>query len=178
LITLERSAAERIRVLVLDIDGVLTRPELVLGKDGEELKVFSVRDGVAIKFAQHAGIDVAFLSARASSIVEHRATMLGVTEVYQGEHAKLSRVRKIAEEHGIGLDALAYVGDDIVDIEPLKAVGIGVAVADACPDVLAVVQHVTEALGGRGAVRETVEAILKTRGDWETIVQSYITNAG
>jgi 3-deoxy-D-manno-octulosonate 8-phosphate phosphatase (KDO 8-P phosphatase) len=177
LITLEPSAAEKVRVLVLDIDGVLTRPELVLGRDGEELKVFSVKDGVAIKFAQHAGIDVVFLSARSSLIVEHRATMLGVTEVYQGEHAKLSRIRRIAEEHGIGLEAIAYVGDDIVDIEPLMAAGVGIAVADACADVLAVVSHVTDALGGRGAVRETVEAILKARGDWERVVKDYIANA-
>ena len=177
MITLERSAAEKIHVLVLDIDGVLTRPELVLGKDGEELKVFSVKDGLAIKFAQHAGIDVAFLSARSSLIVEHRATMLGVTEVYQGEHAKLSRVRRIAEEHGIALDAVAYVGDDIVDIESLMAVGIGVAVADACADVLGAVHHVTDALGGRGAVRETIEAILRTRGDWDWVVHDYIAKA-
>ena len=177
MITLERSAAEKIHVLGLDIDGVLTRPALVRGQDGEELKVFSVKDGLAIKFAQHAGIDVAFLSARSSLIVEHRATMLGVTEVYQGEHAKLSRVRRIAEEHGIELDAMAYVGDDIVDIEPLTAVGVGVAVADACADVLGVVQHVTDALGGRGAVRETIEAILRTRGDWDSVVKDYIANA-
>ncbi|MCD4691194.1 HAD hydrolase family protein [bacterium] len=177
MLRIERSVAEGIRVLVLDVDGVLTTSHLILGKDGEEIKFFSVKDGVAIKFAQHAGIEVAFLSARSSTIVERRAEMLGVTRVYQGEHAKLERVRRIASECGVDLENIAYVGDDIVDMEPLDAVGFGVAVADACVDVLERARHVADAQGGCGAVRETIEAILKARGDWDVVVADYIAKA-
>lgn len=177
MIRLSREEAAAVRVLVLDVDGVLSTSHLVLGHDGEEMKQFSVKDGVAIKFAQHAGIDVCFLSARTSTIVERRAEMLGVTEVYQGEHAKLKRVRRIAEEHGVGLENVAYVGDDIVDLEPVTNVGIGIAVADSCTDLRDAAKHVTEAAGGNGAIREAVEAILKARGDWRDIVASYIDSA-
>lgn len=172
-----REAAGRIKVLVLDVDGVLATSHLILGRDGEEIKQFSVKDGVAIKFAQHAGIHVCFLSARTSGIVERRAEMLGVTEVYQGEHAKLARVRRIAEEHGVTLEGVAYVGDDIVDLEPIREVGIGVAVADACDDLLEVAPFRTNATGGNGAIREAVEAILKARGDWHDVVADYIARA-
>lgn len=174
---LERESAARISLLVLDVDGVLTNAQLYLGPAGEEIKAFSVRDGVGIKFAQHAGIEVAFLSARASKIVEARARMLGVTEIRQGVHRKLAAVREMAAERGLGLDAVAYVGDDVVDIEPVGAVGVGVAVADAADELRGVAAHVTEARGGFGAVRETVESILRARGDWKDIVSDYIAKA-
>jgi 3-deoxy-D-manno-octulosonate 8-phosphate phosphatase (KDO 8-P phosphatase) len=177
MLSIERSLAAGIRLLVLDVDGVLTTSHLVLGRDGEEIKFFSVKDGIAIKFAQHAGVEVAFLSARSSSIVERRAEMLGVTRVHQGIHAKLERVREMVSELGIGLENVAYVGDDIVDIEPLEAVGFGVAVADACSDVLARVDNVADAKGGTGAIREVVETILKARGDWDAVVADYIARA-
>ena len=177
MLSIERELASAIRLLVLDVDGVLTTSHLVLGRDGEEIKFFSVKDGIAIKFAQHAGIEVAFLSARSSSIVERRAEMLGVTRVHQGIHAKLARVREMASELEIELGNVAYVGDDIVDIEPLEAVGFGVAVADASADVLARVSNVAGAKGGSGAIREVVESILKARGDWDAIVAEYIAQA-
>ncbi len=177
MLTIDRDTAAGIRLLVLDVDGVLTTSALVLGKDGEEIKSFSVKDGIAIKFAQHAGIEVAFLSARSSSIVDRRADMLGVVRVHQGVHAKLERVRTMTAELGIDLTQVAYVGDDLVDIQPLEAVGYGVAVADACSDVLERVTNVTSACGGSGAIREVVEAILKARGDWDEVVADYIARA-
>ncbi len=177
MLSIDPALASGVRLLVLDVDGVLTTSQLVLGRDGEEIKFFSVKDGIAIRFAQHAGIEVAFLSARSSSIVETRAEMLGVTRVHQGIHAKLARVREMVAELGIGLENVAYIGDDIVDIGPLEAVGYGVAVADACSDVLARVPNVTDAKGGSGAIRETVETILKARGDWDDVVADYIAKA-
>jgi len=177
MLSIERELAAGIRLLVLDVDGVLTTSHLVLGRDGEEIKFFSVKDGIAIKFAQHAGIEVAFLSARSSSIVERRAEMLGVTRVHQGIHAKLKRVREMIDELGIGLENVGYIGDDIVDIEPLEAVGFGVAVADSCSDVLARIANVADANGGTGAIREVVETILKARGDWDVVVADYIAKA-
>jgi len=177
MLNIERGLASAIRLLVLDVDGVLTTSHLVLGRDGEEIKFFSVKDGIAIKFAQHAGIEVAFLSARTSTIVERRAETLGVLRVHQGIHAKLKRVAEMTEELGIEFRNVAYVGDDIVDIEPLEAVGFGVAVADSCSDVLARISNVADAKGGSGAIREVVEAILKARGDWDTVVAEYIAKA-
>jgi len=177
MLSIDPALASGIRLLVLDVDGVLTTSHLILGKDGEEIKFFSVKDGIAIKFAQHAGIEVAFLSARRSVIVERRAEMLGVTRVHQGIHAKLDRVREMTRELGIELENVAYVGDDLVDIEPLEAVGFGVAVADSCSDVLARIPNVADAKGGTGAIREVVEAVLKARGDWDEVVRDYIARA-
>jgi 3-deoxy-D-manno-octulosonate 8-phosphate phosphatase (KDO 8-P phosphatase) len=165
-----RERAKRIRLLVLDVDGVLTDGRLVIGRSGEETKAFSVKDGIGIKVAQFAGIEVAFLSARSSELVLRRAEMLGVRDVRQGKERKLEIVRSMAAERGIGLDQIAYLGDDVVDLDSIAAVGIGVAVADACSDLLEAAALVTRAPGGGGAVREVVEALLRARGDW---VQSY-----
>ena len=173
---MDSGAAAGIRLLILDVDGVLTNAHLVLGPSGEEIKEFSVRDGIGIMIAQFAGIQVIFLSARVSEIVERRAEMLGVREVYQGEQQKLNVVRQIAERHGVELAAIAYVGDDLVDMASIHEVGIGVAVGDACTDLLESAPHVTEAHGGRGAVRETVEAILRARGDWKDVVGEFLAS--
>ncbi|MFH1689623.1 MAG: HAD hydrolase family protein [Candidatus Eisenbacteria bacterium] len=176
MLALDKSTAAGIRLLILDVDGVLTNAHLVLGPSGEEIKEFSVRDGIGIKVAQYAGIEVIFLSARVSEIVKRRAEMLGVTELYQGEQRKLDVVREIAERHGVALSGIAYVGDDLVDMASIQAVGIGVAVGDACTDLLESAPHVTEAPGGSGAVRETVESILKSRGDWKDVVSQFLAS--
>ena len=176
MLAIDNGIAAGIKLLILDVDGVLTNAHLVLGPSGEEIKEFSVRDGIGIKVAQFAGIEVVFLSARVSEIVERRAEMLAVREIYQGEQQKLEVVRGIAERHGVELSAIAYVGDDLVDMASIREVGIGVAVADACADLLESAPYVTEAPGGRGAVRETVEAILKARGDWKNIVAEFLAS--
>ena len=176
MLAVDPALAADIRVLILDVDGVLTNAHLVLGPTGEEIKEFSVRDGIGIKVAQHAGIDVVFLSARVSEIVKRRAEMLGVSEVYQGEQQKLEVVREIAKRHGIKLTQVAYVGDDLVDMASIGAVGLGVAVGDACFDLLESAPNVTESPGGRGAVRETVEAILRARGVWRSVVDDFLAS--
>ena len=176
MLTVERDVAAGIRLLILDVDGVLTNAHLVLGPSGEEIKEFNVRDGIGILVAQFAGIEVIFLSARVSEIVKRRAEMLGVTELHQGKQQKLDVVREIAERHGVGLELIAYVGDDLVDMASIEAVGLGVAVGDACRDLLESAPNVTEALGGRGAVRETVEAILRARGDWDTVAREFLAS--
>ncbi|MBD3348204.1 MAG: HAD hydrolase family protein [Candidatus Eisenbacteria bacterium] len=173
LLSLDRQLAEKVRVLVLDVDGVLTRAQIVLGTEGELLMEFSARDGIGIKIAQHAGIEVTFLSARAPAIVERRAKMLGVTDVRLGHERKLPIVREIAGERGVALENVAYVGDDLVDREPVASVGLGVAVGDACRDLKEATPFVTEAPGGGGAVREVVEAILRARGEWSDTVDAY-----
>jgi len=173
----DRDLALRIKLLVLDVDGVLTDGHLVLGPTGEELKTFSVQDGIGIKLAQEAGIEVAFLSARTSEIVEKRAAMLAVTEVHQGERRKLPVVKEIGDRLGIDLSEIAYVGDDIVDLAPVAAVGMGVAVGDACQDLKEVASHTATLPGGGGAVRETVEAILRSRGVWKDAVRGFLESA-
>jgi 3-deoxy-D-manno-octulosonate 8-phosphate phosphatase (KDO 8-P phosphatase) len=170
----DRTLASRIRLLVLDVDGVLTSGHLVLGAGGEEYKQFSVRDGIAIKLAQRAGIEVAFLSARESPVVSRRADMLGVREVHQGEKRKLEALGRLAARIGAELSEVAYVGDDVVDIPPMGLVGMGVAVADACADLKDAAAFVTAAPGGGGAVREVVEAVLGARGDWGETLQAFL----
>jgi len=170
----DRDLASRMRLLVLDVDGVLTDAHLVLGPGGEEYKNFSARDGVGIKLAQKAGIEVAFMSARESEVVSRRAEMLGVREVHQGKRKKLDALLRLAERLGIPLSEIAYVGDDLVDIPPASQVGLGVAVADACEDLKRAAAFHAAAAGGGGAVREVVEAILKARGDWDEISSSFI----
>ncbi len=174
--TVDPEVATRIKLLVLDVDGVLTNASLVLGPAGEELKFFSARDGIGIKVAQYAGIEVAFLSARSSKIVSNRAETLGVKEVHQGEQQKLHAVKRMASRLGLGLEEVAYVGDDIVDLAPVAAVGMGVAVADACDDLKEVASHTTTVPGGGGAVRETVESILTARGGWKDAVKGYLAS--
>lgn len=172
----EKALASRIRVLALDVDGVLTDGRLVLGAGGEEYKQFSVRDGMAIKLAQRAGIEVAFVSARESTIVSKRAEMLGVREVHQGEKRKLEALDRLAEKLGAELSEMAYVGDDVIDIPPMALVGMGVAVGDASPDLKDAAAFVAAAPGGGGAVREVVEAILRARGDWGETLQALLEN--
>jgi 3-deoxy-D-manno-octulosonate 8-phosphate phosphatase (KDO 8-P phosphatase) len=169
-----RDLAASIRLLVLDVDGVLTDAHLVIGPGGEEYKHFFARDGTGIRLALLAGLEVAFLSARESEVVSHRAEMLGVCEVHQGKRKKLDALMRLAERLSIALSEVAYVGDDVVDIPPVARVGMGVAVADACDDLKRVAAFVTALPGGGGAVRETVEAILRARGDWEEHLQSYL----
>jgi 3-deoxy-D-manno-octulosonate 8-phosphate phosphatase (KDO 8-P phosphatase) len=169
-----REIASGIRLIALDVDGVLTDAHLVLGPDGEEYKQFSARDGIGIKLAQRAGIVVAFVSARESEIVTQRAQMLGVREVHQGVRRKLEAIGRIAERLGIGLDGVAFVGDDVMDIPPVESVGMGVAVGDACEDLKRAARFVAAAPGGGGAVRETVEAVLRARGDWDDVLRGLV----
>lgn len=173
MLTIDRELAERIRVLVLDVDGVLTDAKIVLGSDGEAMMAFSARDGIGIKMAQQAGIHVVFLSARSPSIVLARARMLGVEDVRLGFERKLPVLGEIALRYGVETAEMAYVGDDLVDVEPVVAVGLGVAVGDACRDLKEVATHVTDAAGGAGAVREVVEAVLRARGTWNETVRDY-----
>ncbi|MBD3368210.1 MAG: HAD hydrolase family protein [Candidatus Eisenbacteria bacterium] len=178
MISFDRDAASRVKLVVADVDGTMTDGSLVIGRAGEEIKSFSVRDGIGIKFAQEAGIQVALLSGRRSEIVERRAEMLGITLIRLGHDLKLPVVEELAASLGIGLEEVVYIGDDVVDLVPIREVGLGVAVADAAQDVLEAADCVTEARGGHGAVRETIEAILRARGDWDDVVTRYLARKG
>jgi 3-deoxy-D-manno-octulosonate 8-phosphate phosphatase (KDO 8-P phosphatase) len=153
-------ALRRVRLLVLDVDGVLTDGRLHYGPRGEVMKSFHVRDGYGIKQVAALGIGVAILSGRKSTAVARRARELGIRAVVQGADDKLAALEKLAKSRGVALEHCACVGDDTPDAPVLAAAGLGVAVADAHPDALAAADIVTSRPGGHGAVREVCDWII------------------
>jgi 3-deoxy-D-manno-octulosonate 8-phosphate phosphatase (KDO 8-P phosphatase) len=162
---------QTIKLLVLDVDGVLTDGTLLIGDSGEEFKAFHVRDGLGITLAISSGIIVAFLSGRYSQAVTSRAKDLRVEEVYQGVSNKLPLYESLLRKYSLQDSEVCYIGDDISDIPPLKRAGLSYAVADAVEEVKQAAGHVTRNPGGRGAVREVIDSILKTAGLYETAAQ-------
>ena len=152
--------ARRVRLLVLDVDGVLTDGRLYVAASGEEFKVFHVRDGAGIVALQRAGIAVAIISGRDSAAVSHRADELGIRHVRQGVADKAAALRSLLGELGVAAEQTACVGDDTPDLPMLAAAGLAIAVADAHPAVRAAAHWVTRANGGCGAVRETCDLLL------------------
>jgi 3-deoxy-D-manno-octulosonate 8-phosphate phosphatase (KDO 8-P phosphatase) len=166
-----RRRAKEIRLLVMDVDGVLTDGTIVCGPDGQEWKAFHVQDGFAIAAGQRAGLKMAFISGRTSGAVARRAAELGVAEVHQGTRDKVATYEGLMRRHNLPDAAAAFIGDDLVDLALLGRVGLAVAVADAAPEVRAAVHYVTAAPGGRGAVREVVRLILEVQGRWADVLR-------
>lgn len=155
--------ARRIRLIAMDVDGALTDGRIIYSSDGRETKCFHVRDGYGIALAIHRGLKIAWISGRQSQITTDRAAELGVTHVVQGRFDKLEVLASLAAELGVALDEVAFIGDDVIDNAAIAACGLGVAVADAHPDTLAAARWVTTHPGGKGAVRELVDLVLKAR---------------
>jgi 3-deoxy-D-manno-octulosonate 8-phosphate phosphatase (KDO 8-P phosphatase) len=155
--------ARRVRLLVLDVDGVLTDGRLFVSASGEELKVFHVRDGSGLVAIQRAGLTVAIVSGRDSPAVTRRARELGIRHVSQGVADKAVELRSLANELGVTSEEIACVGDDTPDLPMLRLAGLAIAVADAHPALQAEVLWVTKAAGGRGAVREVCDLLLSAR---------------
>lgn len=158
--------ARAIRLLVLDVDGVLTDGRLHYGSHGEEWKVFHVQDGLGLVAARQAGLQVAVLSARASEAVARRMADLGVREVHQGIANKAEFLATLMQRLSFRPQEVAYMGDDLPDLPLLAAVELALAPADAAPEVKKIAHWVARRPGGAGAVREAVEAILKARAEW------------
>lgn len=156
-----KSKAKKIKLLLLDVDGVLTDGRIFLDNQGNELKAFHVRDGHGIKLAQRSGITVGIITGRKSEVVNIRARELGIQEVHQGAHDKIRVYDSIIEKFRLRDDEVAYMGDDVVDLDIFKRVGIAVAVADADASVKPHVDIIMKSEGGRGAVREFINLILK-----------------
>ncbi len=154
--------SEKIKLLLLDCDGVLTDGRLYFSSNGEEMKVFDVQDGQGIVNWIRAGNTVGAISGRSSPIVERRAAELGIQFVRQGVKNKLEVAREIWAETGIDPESTAFVGDDIPDIETMQACGVGVAVSNAVVEVKEAANHITTTSGGRGAVREVIDMLLKS----------------
>jgi 3-deoxy-D-manno-octulosonate 8-phosphate phosphatase (KDO 8-P phosphatase) len=158
-----RIAAARIRLLVLDVDGVLTDGRLYYDAEGRESKCFHVRDGYGIQQVVTAGLQVAVISGRQSPAAAARLAELRITHVFLGRNDKRQVLDQLLLELGIPLDDVAFVGDDVIDLEIMVPAGLGITVADAHPDVLRAADWVTVASGGRGAVREVCDLLLSAR---------------
>lgn len=162
-----------IKLMLSDVDGVMTDGSVAYDASGEETKVFNIRDGLGIKLWQLAGGEFGVVTGRSSSIVAQRCEELGVRIVEQGALVKPPVVERIAEERGLSLSEIAYVGDDLPDMPVLRAVGVGAAVADAAAEVKQAADLVLQARGGRGAVRELIEHLLKRAGKWERVLAAF-----
>ena len=158
-----RSLLQEIRLFATDVDGVLTDAGMYYSESGDEWKKFNTRDGMGIKLLQKAGLVTAIVTQERTRLVARRAEKLAIPELHQGVMDKLSVIRDMAIRHGISLRQVAYVGDDVNDIEALQAVGFSAAPADGLPQVLKVVDYVCRQKGGEGAVRELAEMILLSR---------------
>lgn len=166
--------ASSVQLVVCDVDGTLTDGVIGLDERGEEFKHFSVVDGLGIALLIEAGIDVAFLSARKSGAVRHRAEGLGVSLCWDGVREKRPHLETVLEKRGIDAKNVCFVGDDLNDLPCLRLVGFPVAVANARPEVKEHSVYVTEASGGHGAVREVAELVLEARGLWKPLLEKYL----
>ncbi len=158
-----RAKTKKIKMLILDVDGVMTDGSIVLDSAGNETKAFHVRDGHGIKLAQKEGIRVGIITGRSSEVVNIRARELGITEVHQGTHDKMEVFNALILKYGLRDEEVGYIGDDAVDLAIMKRAGLAAAVADADPSVKPHVDLITKSPGGRGAVREVINLILENR---------------
>ncbi len=162
----------RVRLFLCDVDGVLTDGTVLMGT-GVEKKVFEIRDGFGLRLMQSVGIRVGWISARPSPATTERAQDLKIDFLRQSPELKVDSIRTLLGEVGLGWEDIAYMGDDVIDVGALRRAGFSAVPADARPEAKAVAHHVCQAGGGRGAVREAVELVLKTQGLWETAIARY-----
>ena len=162
-----------IEMILSDVDGVLTDGGIVLDNQGIETKRFHVRDGMGIRLWHKAGYRFGLITVRSSHIVKMRVAELGIEIIRQGADDKLATARQIMAEYGMQPRQVCYIGDDLPDLPVVSAVGLAVAVADACPEMREAAQYVTSVPGGSGAVREMIEMILKQQRRWDDLVQSF-----
>jgi 3-deoxy-D-manno-octulosonate 8-phosphate phosphatase (KDO 8-P phosphatase) len=166
--------AKKLKLLLLDVDGVLTDGKLFFDNDGNEYKSFHARDGHGIKLLQQTGVIVAVISGRKSQIVEQRMKQLGVAHVYQGHENKLSAFYEIIEKIAVTPEQVAHVGDDVLDLPVMIRVGLAVAVQDAVPEVKQHADWCTTLSGGCGAVREVCDLIMQAQGSFNDVVNRYL----
>jgi 3-deoxy-D-manno-octulosonate 8-phosphate phosphatase (KDO 8-P phosphatase) len=165
--------AASIKMVVFDVDGVLTDGSIMLDASGSEIKRFNVKDGSGMKFLRRSGLRLAIISGRESAAVEARASDLGIEYVYQGCKQKLPAYEDLKKRAGLDDDEIAYIGDDLPDVPVMRRCGLAVAVADAVGETRSAAHHVTAAVGGKGAARELAEWLLRAQGRWEAILSRY-----
>lgn len=165
--------AQQVKMIVLDVDGVLTNGLMFFGSEGESMKAFHVHDGLGISLAHNAGIQTAIITGRTSEMVRRRAAELNIGDLYQGTLDKVIAMQQLIAKYHLELSQICYVGDDLNDLPLLEMVGLACSVADAVNEVKAA-SHFTASLpGGAGAVRQIIEMILKSQGKWESTVAAY-----
>ncbi len=165
--------AKRIKLLILDVDGVLTDGKIYYGNYGDELKAFDVRDGMGLALMSRAGIETAIITAKKAKIIRLRAKDMGVKRVYEN-HSKLKIYTKLLRKFRLQKEEVCFIGDDLLDIPVLKDVGLPATVPQAAKEVKAASSYVTQAGAGSGAVRELCEFILKSQGKWDEVIKKYI----
>jgi len=166
--------ARQIKVVIFDVDGVLTDGSLFIGDDGQEYKAFNSRDGHGLKMLQKTGVIVAIITGRTSEVVKHRMRDLGVTHLYQGQHDKTVAFADLLKTLNVSADECAYVGDDVVDLPVMGQVGLAIAVADAHPMVIKHSHWQTPHGGGRSAGRDVCEFIMEAQGSLHDELESYL----
>lgn len=166
--------AEQIKLIIFDVDGVLTEGHIIFGQDGEALKAFHCQDGMGISLAHKAGLKTAIITGRESQIVYRRASELKIGDIHQGATDKVTALYKLMEKHSLALEQIAYVGDDINDLPVMVQVGLPCAVANAVSEVKAVARYISACSGGNGAVRDIIEYILKSQNGWDKIIAEYM----
>lgn len=163
----------KIRLLALDVDGVMTDGRLYYSDTGGETKAFNIKDGLGIKLLQRAGVQVAIITGRSSTMVERRASELGIKHIIQGREDKRQALLELCQTLDLSTEDCAYMGDDLPDLGAITAAGLGMTVADGCDSVRAAADWVSTLPGGGGAVREACEFILTARGDWLSIESEF-----
>ncbi|MCB2263911.1 MAG: 3-deoxy-manno-octulosonate-8-phosphatase KdsC [Candidatus Thiosymbion ectosymbiont of Robbea hypermnestra] len=166
--------AKRIRLVIFDVDGVLTDGSLFLGDDGQEYKAFYSRDGLGMELLQRTGVILAIVTGRTSEVVRNRMEYLGIRHVYQGQHDKLRAYEALKKTLDLDDERIAYVGDDLVDLPVMRRVGLSIAVADAHALVRRHCHWRTRAPGGRGAAREVCELIMEAQGTLDGMIAPYL----
>jgi 3-deoxy-D-manno-octulosonate 8-phosphate phosphatase (KDO 8-P phosphatase) len=167
--------AAQIRLVIFDVDGVLTDGSLYLGDDGQEYKAFNSRDGHGMKMLQATGVEIGIITGRTSQVVQHRMDGLGIRHVYQGKQEKLPAFEELVAKLGLPPHQVAYVGDDVVDLPVMRRVGLAIAVQDAAPLVKQHAHWTTDHGGGRGAARDVCELIMRAQGTLDAQLQHYLT---
>lgn len=162
-----------VELLLTDVDGVLTDGGVILNNEGVESKQFHIRDGFGLRLWRQAGFKCGIVTGRNSQVVRLRAQELGIEIVRQGIQDKTTVVEEILKQHNLEPEQLAYVGDDLIDLGTIRLAGLGIAVGDAVEEVKSAADYTTKALGGKGAIREVVELILKAKKVWNDIIQTY-----
>jgi len=162
-----------IKLLIFDVDGVLTDGSIIIGDDGEEYKAFHSRDGHGMKLLQYSGVEIGIITGRTSKVVEHRMTSLGISHVYQGQKTKLPAFEKMIKQLELKPEQCAYVGDDWVDLDIMRRVGLAIAVQDADQLVREKAHWITKANGGKGAAREVCELIMKGQGNLQDQIERH-----
>jgi 3-deoxy-D-manno-octulosonate 8-phosphate phosphatase (KDO 8-P phosphatase) len=169
-----KERAARIKLLLMDCDGVLTDGRIWILEDGEDQKTFHTRDGFGLDIWHRAGLKSGIISGRHSSAVERRARALGMSFIHLGLKDKVKAFEQSLSDAGVSADYVAYIGDDLNDVPLMSRSGLAVAVGDGCDDVVARAHYVTKAKGGAGAVREVIELILKAQDRWYELIAEYV----